>query len=89
MNKKIKTIIISICILWITIFTTDFIRCSSLLEPIFVVPVEITTDDGGSGIYQGLGYTVKVEKYVDAEYGSVLSAVEMRVFGRVIAASIS
>ena len=89
MNKKVKLIIISISILWLAVFTTDFIRCSSFLEPIFVVPIETTADDGGSGIYQGLGYTVTVEKYVDAEYGSVLSSVEMRVFGQVIAASIS
>lgn len=89
MNKKIKKIIICVLILWAGIFTTDFIRCASFMEPIFVVPVESTADDGGSGIYQGLGYTVKVEKYMDAEYGIVLSSVEMSVFGQVIAASIS
>ncbi len=90
--KKAKKIFIGILIglllIWGSIFTTDFIRVSTFREPIFVIASE-TADDGGSGIYRGLGYKVKVEKFIDAEHGTVLSSVEMTVFGKVVAAAIT
>lgn len=76
-------------VLWAAAFTTDYVRCSSLREPLFVVARGVTADDGGSGNYQGLGYTVEVERRVDAVYGPCVSAVTMRVSGKVIAASIA
>lgn len=92
MKKKIFKIVLGILctavIIWSIAFVTDFVRVSSFKEPIFA-RAQITADDGGSGIYKGLGYTVEVEKYIDAQYGSVLSSVEMRMFGIVIAAAIS
>jgi len=60
----------------------------SLREPIFVLDGE-TADDGGFGIYYGLGYTVKMEKHIDAEGGAVLDAVELRLLGKTVAASIT
>ena len=64
MNKILK-IVISILgvisVLWGLLFTIDYVRCSSFLEPVFVMAGE-TADDGGSGIYYGLGYKVKIEK---------------------------
>lgn len=93
MKKKYRNILIGIVgaviVLWGAMFVTDYIRCSNFKEPIFVVAVGETADDGGSGTYQGLGYTVEVEKYVDAEYGVVLCSVEMKVLGKVIVAVIS
>lgn len=93
MTKKIpkiaKDIIGTVLILWGAMFVTDYVFCSSLKEPIFVIQIDASADDGGSAKYLGLGYTVEVEKYVDAEYGTILSSVEMKVFGQVIAASIT
>lgn len=54
--KKLKniclTIIIVLAALWGTMFLTDYFRCSSFEEPIFVVPKDIV-DENGSGTYQG------------------------------------
>lgn len=93
MQKKTSRIfLVVICafvVLWGIMFVTDYARCSSLREPIFVVSKGVSADDGGSGTYQGLGYTVSVEKYIDAEYGPCISSVEMNMFGKVISASIT
>lgn len=92
MRKKKKIILLVICaaiVLWGAMFTTDYIRCSSLKEPWFVVAKGVAADDGGSGTYQGLGYTVDIEKYIDTEYGLCVRSVKMKVFGKTIAASIA
>ncbi len=89
MKKKTVIIAISVLvILWCAVFVTDYVRCSSLKEPLFVIAKGTTADDGGSGIYQGLGYSVEVQKRIDAEYGACVTSVKMEAFGRVIAASI-
>ena len=90
--KKSKKVIIGILIaliaIWCGIFTTDYVRVSSFREPVFAFAAA-TADDGGSGIYHGLGYKVKTEKRIDAEYGEVLVSVEMVVFGKTVAAAIT
>ena len=88
-NRLIVGIICAFVVLWGAVFTTDYIRCSALKEPIFVIATGNTADDGGSGTYQGLGYTVHIQKYMDVEYGVSISAIEMKVFGKVIVASIT
>ncbi len=91
MKKRTKIILISIGVLlvvWFAMFVTDYMRCGSLKEPIFVVSKNTTADDGGSGTYQGLGYSVYVEKNIDAEYGVTLVRVEMSMFGKVVSAAI-
>jgi hypothetical protein len=64
MKKSIKTILIplfSILLIWIFIITFDFIRVTRKIEmPLFIISEE-TMDDGGSGLYQGLGYSVDLE----------------------------
>lgn len=91
-KKPAKILLIAICalvVLWGVMFTTDYIRCSSLQEPLFVIPIGEIAKDGGSGTYLGPGYTVDIKKNIDAEYGISVSAVEMKVLGKVIAASIT
>ena len=91
-NKKIIKIllvaVITILILWSTIFIIDYLRCSNFKEPIFVISVE-TADDGGSGTYYGFGYKVEVEKNISAEYGSQLVKVEMYMFDKFITGAIA
>lgn len=85
-KKSVKVFLIVICLLfavWAVMFTTDYTRSLSLREPIFAA-----SKSGESGAYTGLGYTVSVEKYTDDEQGGV-RCVEMRVFGKLVAASIS
>lgn len=93
MRKWVRRLVaITLCtllVLWCGMFITDYVRCGSLKEPIFVVAVDVTADDGGSGTYQGLGYRVEIEKHIDAEYGTCIDSVEMWMFGKVISASIT
>ena len=91
MKKGIKiliSIIVVLIVLWGIIFFIDYLRCSNFKEPIFVVTGD-TADDGGSGIYYGLGYKVKIEKTISAEYGSTLVRVEMYMFDKFVAGAIA
>ena len=91
MKKSIKiliSIIIALIVLWGIIFSIDYLRCSNFKEPIFVVTGD-TADDGGSGTYYGLGYKVKIEKTISAEYGPTLVRVEMYMFDKFIAGAIA
>lgn len=94
MKRKILTFVgcflFSLALIWSMMFTTDYIRCSHLMKPVFVVGIADTlADDGGSGMYRGLGYTVTVDGALSAEYGYVVNSVEMSVLGKVVAAAIS
>ena len=87
--KKIVIIIFAVLIvLWGVIFFIDYSRCCNFKEPIFVV-AGITADDGGSGIYYGLGYKVKIEKTNSAEYGPTLLKVEMYMFDSFIVGAVA
>ena len=91
MKKSLKiliSIIVAVIVLWGIIFFIDYSRCSNFKEPIFVV-AGVTADDGGSGTYYGLGYKVKVEKTISAEYGPTLVRVEMYMFNKFIAGAIA
>ena len=89
MKRRIVVYVVAmLLILWTIIFVVDYNRCSNLLMPIFVLPIE-TYDDGGTGLYYGLGYKVYVKKYISAEYGSQIEKVEMYFFNKVIAAAIT
>lgn len=88
-SAKIALSVMSAAILiWTAAFVVDYSCALNLRKPVFVVAGE-TADDGGSGAYYGLGYTVNLDVYLDADYGLTVQSVEMRMFGRVIAASIS
>lgn len=88
MKKMIISIIVVLIVLWGIIFFIDYSRCSNFKEPIFVV-AGVTTDDGGSGTYYGLGYKVKMEKTISAEYGITLVKVEMYMFDNFITGAIA
>ena len=87
-SKVLLVILLTIIILWFAIFLIDYIRCRNFKEPIFVIPHE-TADDGGSGIYYGLGYNVKIERYISIEYGSQLAKVEMYMFDKFLTGAIA
>lgn len=86
--KILISVIITLIVLWGTIFFINYSRCSNFKEPIFVV-AGITADDGGSGIYYGLGYKFKIEKTMSVEYGPTLVRVEMYMFDKFIAGAIA
>ena len=91
MNKKTKlliSILLSLILFWGIIFGIDYFRCSNLKMPIFVIPGD-TADDGGSGTYYGLGYSVEVEKNVSAEYGVQIESVEIYIFDKFVGGGIT
>lgn len=87
-KKVLFGILIAVIVLWSIIFIIDYTRCCNFKEPIFVIAGE-TADDGGSGIYYGLGYKVEIEKNISAEYGIQLLKVEMYIFDKFITGAIS
>lgn len=58
--KKKKIIIAVAVLLWLALFATDFARVNNFERPVFCVLMN-GADDGGSGTYVGLGYTVEIE----------------------------
>ena len=59
-KKKICILIITLLVFWLIIGVTDFVRVHSFEKPLFCVGTK-TADDGGSGHYVGLGYSVDIE----------------------------
>jgi len=86
MKKSIKTILIplfSILLIWIFIITFDFIRVTRKVEkPLFVISGEIMKD-GGSGLYQGLGYSVYIEgNFIPEDALPVITEATFKLFGK-------
>ena len=74
--------IIIVVLLWCSLFVTDFVRVSQFEKPIFCVLLN-GADDGGSGTYVGLGYTVELDGNFmpeDAELRGV-TQYDMKLFG--------
>ena len=86
--KKVIRIIVVLIILWGIIFFIDYTRCSNFKEPIFVLGSG-AADDGGSGMYYGLGYKVEIEKTISAEFGLELVKVEMYIGNKFITGAIA
>ena len=88
MNRTAKIIVCILSaavILWSAIFLTDLTLVRNGGEPVFVIAFA-TADDGGSGIYRGLGYSAEIDKHLHADYGVITTGVELRFLGRTIAA---
>jgi len=88
MKKIVISVFVILIALWGVIFFIDYSRCSQFKEPIFVI-AGVTADDGGSGTYYGLGYKVKIEKTILAEYGPILVKVEMYMFDKFIVGAVA
>lgn len=71
MTKKIlRYVFIAVIILaaiWAAMAVTDYLRCRSLKEPVFVRP--IISDDSGEGVFEGVGYHIMI--YRDPEQNAV------------------
>ena len=80
-QKRRLAILCVILVLWAVAFFVDFRRCTTLNQPIFAIPIGVSADDGGSRTHLGLGYTVKVTKYIDPEHGLCICGTEMRLLG--------
>ena len=81
-------LVFSVAVLGSIMFCVDYHRCSNLNKPMFAIGID-TADDGGSGTYRGLGYTVKIEGELTAEYGFVVHEVKMYALGQLVFAAIT
>ena len=83
-------LVFSVAVLGGIMFGVDYHRVSNLEKPLFARGTpETLYDDGGSGTYQGLGYTVELEGQLTAEYGYVIYKAEMFAFGQLVFAAIT
>ena len=59
-KRKISAIILILLVLWTAITLTDFYRVTRFEKPVFSILTD-SYDDGGSGKYLGLGYSLAIE----------------------------
>ena len=81
-------LVFSFSVLSGAMFSIDYYRCAKLEKPLFAMGIA-TADDGGSGMYQGLGYSVKLDGELTAEYGYVVRSVEMYALGQFVFGAIT
>lgn len=81
-NKKVKIVLAIMVLVWACIFAIDFVRVRNFEKPIFSVLVN-GADDGGSGSYVGLGYTVDIEGnfVTEDEVERGVTQYDMKLFG--------
>ena len=72
---------------WSVMFGMDYSRSIHLEKPVFARPVS-APDANGRRTYRGIGYRVEVRER-EVPPGSSIEAVEMWMFDRVVAASIT
>lgn len=81
-------LIFSLSVLSGAMFSIDYYRCANLEKPLFALGIN-TADDGGSGLYRGLGYTVSIDGELTAEYGYVVNEIELFLLGNLVFAAIT
>ena len=81
-------LIFSLALVAGTVFAVDYHQCSNLKQPVFAKSIS-TADDGGSGTYRGLGYTIEIDGHLSAEYGYATESIEMYLFGKLVFAAIT
>ena len=87
MKKKtfmIALVVIHLVILWAVLFAVDYNAVMNLGDPVIAQHVGV---EGGT--FKGLGWTVEIEKYHNADYGWVTESVEMYLFGKLVGAAIT
>jgi len=91
MKKNVKIIlgcIIAIIVLWGILFAIDYTRCSRMKEPLFVILKQSTDLSTKTETYQGLGYTVEVQKNVTKENEKQITKVEMYIMNHFVVGAI-
>lgn len=91
MKKGTKIIIgvfAAVLALWLAVFSVDYVRCGNLKAPVFAIE---KTSQNGVTDYVGLGYTAQIEKgkHAEPDKEDVIVRSELRLFGKVVSASIS
>lgn len=61
MKKKLIIIILLAFALWVSAGVTDYFRVRAFERPVFCVITDPAYQDGGSGRYNGLGYSFDIK----------------------------
>lgn len=77
MKKKVLKIVASI---YIVIFFLNWTIVASGQFPVLTLPIR-TFDDGGSGLYVGLGYWYKLKVKMDIDYGVTVKSYNIYLLG--------
>lgn len=78
--KAVGIILGLLLVLSIGTGTIDYFRVHNAEKPIFTIP--ITADDGGSGIYYGLGYQIEIKgNFMPEDPTSGIKYVEYSILG--------
>ena len=86
MKKKALIPLLIVVLLWLAVGTVDILRVAAFEKPVFSVPC-VTADDGGSGQYQGLGYSFDIEgNFMPEDKCPGVTAYALRIFGAPISA---
>ena len=86
MKKKVLIPLLIAVLLWLAVGTMDILRVAAFEKPVFCAPCE-TADDGGSGHYQGLGYSFDIEgNFMPEDECPGGTAYALRIFGVAVSA---
>ena len=81
MKKKLLLPALLLILLWFAAGTVDVLRVTAFEKPLFSVPC-VTADDGGSGHYQGLGYSFDIKgNFLPEDEFPGVTAYSLRIFG--------
>lgn len=87
-RKWSVTILVTVLVVLIVMAVADLSLVHGFQKPLFARPAE-TMDDGGSGLYKGLGYSIRIEgNFLPEEELPGVTQYEYRVFGLLISAGI-
>ena len=89
MKKKwIVTILVTVLVLLVAMGIADLTLVHGFEKPLFARPAQ-TMDDGGSSLYRGIGYTIRLEgNFLPEEEFPGVTQYEFRVLGILISAEI-
>ena len=81
-GKKIVIAILAVLVLWMCIGITDFALVHNYRRPLFCICTE-SMQDGGSGLYSGLGYSFYIEgNFMPEEQNRGVTSYRGYVFGK-------
>ena len=84
MKKKVLIPLLIAVLLWLAAGTVDILRVAAFEKPVFSAPC-VTADDGGSGHYQGMGYSFDIEgNFLPEDEFPGGTAYSLRIFGEAV-----
>lgn len=87
-RKRIITTVFLVLLLLTVMGAADLARVYYFEKPVFARPAELA-DDGGSGLYRGIGYVIRLEgNFLPEDEFPGVTRYEYRIFGILVSAGI-